>query len=184
MEFHTLKLRCRRFKNASNALAKRNGRPNIPPMIIMRLTQKGPGLSREIHTSGLNPASAPPQPSPASAGRLHMTELVTTKNPYPPLEGYGMHTSDSLFVASGVKSVSHQSHLDRMWVRGAKPVAVRASGLWRGSFRAGMRWLRCPGRPIVRRGSAKTRFRVWRRSWQDRGRRRGSRDRDRFACRR
>src|ERR1700724_3521943 len=33
----------------------------------------------------------------------------------PPLRGYGMHTSDSLFVASGVKSVSHQSHLDRMW---------------------------------------------------------------------
>ena len=32
-----------------------------------------------------------------------------------PLQGYGMHTSDSLFVASGVKSVSHQSHLDRMW---------------------------------------------------------------------
>src|ERR1700676_5758525 len=32
-----------------------------------------------------------------------------------PLEGYGMHTSDSLFVASGVKSVSHQNHLDRMW---------------------------------------------------------------------
>jgi hypothetical protein len=26
-----------------------------------------------------------------------------------------MHTSDSLFIASRVKSVSHQSHLDRMW---------------------------------------------------------------------
>ena len=32
-----------------------------------------------------------------------------------PVKPYGMHTSDSLFIVSGVKSVSHQSNLDRMW---------------------------------------------------------------------
>jgi hypothetical protein len=72
----------------------------------------------------------------------------------------------------------------RIIVTGAKGVAVRASGLWRGSFRAGVGWLCCPGQPVAHRGSPRTRFRAWRRFWRGRGRHRGSHDRHHCGCRR
>ena len=58
-----------------------------------------------------------PPPLWGRVGDGGSSEVVRVRPPppTPPRRGYGMHTSDSLFIVSGVKSVSHQSHLDRMW---------------------------------------------------------------------
>src|ERR1700730_13616381 len=76
------------------------------------------------HLSGLDTTN---RPSPQGGGERAVCAATShtiirrplraaaSRNCSLPPAGYGMHTSDSLFVASGVKSVSHQSHLDRMW---------------------------------------------------------------------
>ena len=94
------------------------------------------------------------------------------------------------FVENGVRlgrgtqfSEWIETNFGGRWVKGAKVAAVRAGVTGRAPIRAGMEWSGRPRRPILRRGSPRTRCRAWRRSWRGRGRYRDSHARHRCGCR-